>query len=94
MRDHGRCSPSFEGEVGLQAPRCTIPSTHGWQAVRQRRPLFGLSEIALGKSVDLTFQQIQKHKRIAIRLPAVSLYEFAHVLGFPERTSRTKGGRR
>lgn len=51
--------------------------------MRQRRALLGMSQTALGKAVDLTFQQVQKYEHGANRMGSSRLYEFAKVLDVP-----------
>jgi transcriptional regulator with XRE-family HTH domain len=51
--------------------------------VRQRRVLLGISQMAFGKAVGLTFQQIQKYERGGNRISASKLYEFASILDVP-----------
>ncbi|MDB5578753.1 MAG: transcriptional regulator [Bradyrhizobium sp.] len=68
--------------------------------VRQRRALLGLSQTDLGKTVGLSFQQVQKYERGANRVSASRLFEFAAVLGVPVShffdgmTSETASGKR
>lgn len=58
-----------------------------------------MSQTDLGKTVGLTFQQIQKYERGANRVSASRLFEFAAVLDVPvshffeEMTSETSSGR-
>ena len=56
---------------------------HVGSRVRLRRTLLGMSQEKLAKSVDLTFQQIQKYERGANRIGASRLYQFAQVLDVP-----------
>ena len=51
--------------------------------MRQRRALLGMSQTALGNSVGLTFQQVQKYERGSNRMGSSRLYEFAKVLDVP-----------
>ncbi len=56
---------------------------HVGQRLRQRRTLQGLSQTALAKGVNLTFQQIQKYERGANRVGASRLHQFSQILDVP-----------
>jgi len=56
---------------------------HVGARLRLRRILLGYTQERLGKSVDLTFQQIQKYERGANRISASRLHEFATELNVP-----------
>ena len=56
---------------------------HVGRQLRQRRTLRGMSQTALGKSVGLTFQQIQKYENGTNRVCASRLWQFANVLRVP-----------
>lgn len=56
---------------------------HVGQRLRLRRTLLGLSQDDLGRSMGLTFQQIQKYERGKSRIGAGRLYEFGRVLNVP-----------
>jgi transcriptional regulator with XRE-family HTH domain len=56
---------------------------HVGTRMRQRRSLLGMSQTALGKTVALTFQQIQKYERGSNRMGSSRLFEFAKVLDVP-----------
>jgi transcriptional regulator with XRE-family HTH domain len=56
---------------------------HVGQRMRQRRTLLGMSRIAVGTAVGLTFQQIQKYERGSNRIGSSRLFEFAKVLDVP-----------
>lgn len=51
--------------------------------VRMRRSLLGISQENLAKSVNLTFQQIQKYERGVNRVSAGRLYQFSRILDVP-----------
>jgi transcriptional regulator with XRE-family HTH domain len=56
---------------------------HVGSRLRIRRTLLGLSQEALGESVGLTFQQIQKYEKGANRMGASRLFEFSKILNVP-----------
>ncbi len=56
---------------------------HVGSRVRLRRTVLGLSQEKLGKTVGLTFQQIQKYERGLNRIGASRLYALSHVLDVP-----------
>ncbi len=51
--------------------------------LRKRRTLLGLSQTALGKTVALTFQQVQKYERGTNRISASRLFALTRVLDVP-----------
>jgi len=51
--------------------------------LRLRRTLMGLSQTELAKSVNLTFQQVQKYESGANRVSASRLYHIAEALDVP-----------
>ena len=51
--------------------------------MRMRRTLLGLSQDALGKSLGVTFQQIQKYERGSCRVGASRLWDIGRVLNIP-----------
>ena len=51
--------------------------------IRQRRVLLGMTQVALGQAVGLTFQQVQKYEKGKNRASASRLYEFAVILDVP-----------
>jgi transcriptional regulator with XRE-family HTH domain len=53
--------------------------------IRFYRTNSGLSQTALGASVGVTFQQIQKYEKAANRIPASRLIQIARALGVPVR---------
>jgi len=65
-------------KVSVDGPRPV--DVHVGARLRLRRTLLGISQEQLGKSVDLTFQQIQKYERGANRISASRLYEFSQLL--------------
>lgn len=56
---------------------------HVGHQLRQRRTLRAMSQTALGQSVRLTFQQIQKYENGSNRICASRLWQFANVLRVP-----------
>ena len=51
--------------------------------LRERRTLMGMSQENLAKTVDITFQQVQKYERGANRMSASRLYQFSKTLSVP-----------
>ena len=51
--------------------------------IRSRREEIGLSQVALGAEIDLTFQQIQKYETGANRVGAGRLFDISVILGVP-----------
>lgn len=56
---------------------------HVGSRLRLRRNIMGLSQEQLGKTCNLTFQQIQKYERGINRMGASRLYQFSKVLNVP-----------
>lgn len=56
---------------------------HVGARIRLRRTLLGLSQMALGELVGVSFQQIQKYERGANRISAGTLHRLAEVLDTP-----------
>ena len=56
---------------------------HVGSRLRLRRNLVGMSQEQLGKSLGLTFQQIQKYERGANRMGASRLHQISRLLGVP-----------
>jgi len=54
---------------------------HVGKQLRSRRKRLGMSQEELGKSVGVTFQQIQKYERGTNRVGSSRLYQFSKVLG-------------
>ena len=54
---------------------------HVGTRIRTRRKMLGISQPLLGKSIGVTFQQIQKYERGANRVGSSRLYLLAHALG-------------
>ena len=73
---------------------------HVGSRMRQRRTLLGMSQTALGKTVGLTFQQVQKYERGSNRISSSRLFEFAKALDvqvsffFEEMDAETAFGKR
>jgi len=53
---------------------------HVGQKLRERRILLGISQEKLGKTLDLSFQQIQKYERGTNRISSSRLFLLADVL--------------
>ena len=53
---------------------------HVGSRLRLRRMMLGLSQEKLGKSLGLTFQQIQKYEKGTNRIGASRLYEMSNIL--------------
>jgi transcriptional regulator with XRE-family HTH domain len=51
--------------------------------LRARRIMLGLSQEAIGKSIGVTFQQIQKYERGINRMGSSRLYDFGKILTVP-----------
>jgi len=56
---------------------------HVGTRLRARRKIIGLSQDDIGKSVGVTFQQIQKYERGTNRIGSSRLYEFSRILDVP-----------
>ncbi len=56
---------------------------HVGKKVRARRKMLGLSQDDLGKSIGVTFQQVQKYERGTNRVGSSRLYELSKVLSVP-----------
>lgn len=56
---------------------------HVGQRLRVRRSLLGMSQEKLGKSIDITFQQIQKYEQGMNRISAGRLYKISKILQVP-----------
>lgn len=56
---------------------------HVGSRVKLRRMILGLSQEALGKSLGLTFQQIQKYEKGVNRIGASRMFEMAQLLDVP-----------
>lgn len=56
---------------------------HVGSRLRLRRMILGVSQDALGRSLDLTFQQIQKYEKGANRIGAGRLMQLAEILEVP-----------
>lgn len=51
--------------------------------LRLRRTILGMSQEAIGKSIGVSFQQIQKYERGINRMGASRLFEFSKTLDVP-----------
>ena len=56
---------------------------HVGKRLRMRRNMLGLSQEELGRSVGVTFQQVQKYERGTNRVGSSRLYEFSRILSVP-----------
>ncbi len=56
---------------------------HVGSRVKLRRMILGLSQESLGKSLGLTFQQIQKYEKGVNRIGASRMFEMAQLLNVP-----------
>ncbi len=56
---------------------------HVGNRLRQRRTLLGMTQEGLAKSLELSFQQIQKYERGMNRMGASRLYQFSQILDVP-----------
>lgn len=69
---------------GRLPPGVTNPvDIHVGTRLRLARHMQNLSQEALGSSVGLTFQQIQKYERGSNRIGASRLYQFSEILHVP-----------
>jgi transcriptional regulator with XRE-family HTH domain len=51
--------------------------------LRMRRTMLGMSQESLGRSIGVTFQQIQKYERGVNRMGSSRLFDFARILNVP-----------
>ena len=56
---------------------------HVGSRVRMRRMMLGMSQEKLGKSLSLTFQQVQKYEKGTNRIGASRLQQISHILQVP-----------
>lgn len=56
---------------------------HVGSRVKLRRMILGMSQESLGKSLGLTFQQIQKYEKGVNRIGASRIFEISQLLGVP-----------
>jgi transcriptional regulator with XRE-family HTH domain len=56
---------------------------HVGKLIRHRRTMIGMSQEELGRSVGVTFQQVQKYERGTNRVGSSRLYELSKVLSVP-----------
>jgi len=56
---------------------------HVGKRLRLRRNMLGLSQEDLGKSIGVTFQQVQKYERGTNRIGSSRLYDIAAMLSVP-----------
>ncbi len=57
--------------------------THVGSRVKLRRMILGMSQDSLGKSLGLTFQQVQKYEKGVNRIGASRLFELSDLLEVP-----------
>lgn len=77
----GPVARKLSKRVRKEAPDPT--DIHVGSRVRLRRTLLGLSQERLGKSLGLTFQQVQKYERGANRIGASRLHDISRILEVP-----------
>jgi DNA-binding XRE family transcriptional regulator len=53
---------------------------HVGLAIRARRKILGVSQMALAENIGVTFQQIQKYERARNRVSCSTLWRIAHAL--------------
>ncbi len=76
----------IESKTGKSSAGKKIPNpvdVHVGSRVRLRRMLVGFSQEKLGRSMGLTFQQIQKYEKGVNRIGASRLYKLSQVLDVP-----------
>lgn len=56
---------------------------HVGKQLRLRRTMLGKTQDALARSLDLSFQQIQKYERGTNRIGSSRLYQFSQILDVP-----------
>ena len=56
---------------------------HVGKRLRMRRTILGMSQETIGKSIGVSFQQIQKYERGINRMGASRLFEFSKILSVP-----------
>ncbi len=66
---------------GTGKPRPVDVHVGAW--VRQRRTMLGMSQIALGDVLGLTFQQVQRYENATNRIAASRLYDLSQALDVP-----------
>ena len=67
--------------LAKKAPNPT--DKHVGSRVRMRRMMLGMSQVKLGDSLGLTFQQIQKYEKGTNRIGASRLQQISHILQVP-----------
>jgi transcriptional regulator with XRE-family HTH domain len=73
----------------MKKPRSPGPKSvnsvdlHFGDKIRDRRLALNMSQVALGKDLGVSFQQIQKYEKGSNRISAARLYEVCQVLGVP-----------
>lgn len=65
----------------MKARETTCIDIHVGARLRLRRMCLGMSQQELARSLDLTFQQIQKYEKGVNRIGACRLYTAARILG-------------
>ena len=56
---------------------------HVGRKLRERRSMLGISQQKLGKSLGITFQQVQKYEKGTNRMSSSMLFESADILSVP-----------
>jgi transcriptional regulator with XRE-family HTH domain len=69
--------PAVEEETSSPVDR------HVGGRIRLRRTLVGLSQMALGERLGISFQQVQKYERGSNRVSASTLYRLGEILDVP-----------
>jgi transcriptional regulator with XRE-family HTH domain len=72
------------GESAAPVEETSSPvDRHVGARIRLRRTLVGLSQMALGERLGVSFQQVQKYERGSNRVSASTLYRLGEVLDVP-----------
>ena len=78
--------PQKAGESELARPKRSAPhpiDVHVGARVKLRRMVLGMSQDSLGRSLGLTFQQIQKYEKGVNRIGASRMFELSQLLDVP-----------
>jgi transcriptional regulator with XRE-family HTH domain len=76
-----RVAKNFRGRTASGQPNPI--DVHVGARIRLRRTLLGMSQMALGEAIGLTFQQVQKYERGANRCGSSRLYDLSRILDVP-----------
>ncbi|WP_375201892.1 helix-turn-helix domain-containing protein [Hyphococcus sp.] len=77
-----KAAETTSGEGGKRSGPHPI-DVHVGSRVKLRRMILGMSQETLGKSLGLTFQQIQKYEKGVNRIGASRMYELSRLLEVP-----------